>query len=80
MKSFLAGDRGGIPTRCVWDKLSIFNTLGKAGFYRKLFVLRSLEGKFLKTENLRRLVRAIEPGATPQVWAQHTTLKDRVVG
>ena len=45
-----------IPTRGVWNKLSIFNAL-EAWFYRKLFVLRSLEGKLMKTANLRGSVR-----------------------
>jgi hypothetical protein len=55
MKSFLAGDRGGIPPGVFQSKLPIFNALG-AGFCRNSFVLRNLEAKFLKTRNLRGVV------------------------
>jgi hypothetical protein len=57
--------------------LPVFNAL-EAGFYRKLLVLRSLEAKFLKTGNLPGLVFGMEPGATPQVYAENTTFKDQV--
>ena len=65
------------PTLCVWNKLAIFNAL-EAGFYRKLFVLRNLEARFLKTGNLRGFVCEIEPGATPWVCARYTTPKPRL--
>ena len=79
MKSFLASDRGPpIPTRCVWNKMATFNAL-EAGFYRKPFVLRNLEAKFLRTANLRGLMCEIEPGATPRGSAQREhTFKDRL--
>jgi hypothetical protein len=54
--------------------LSVFNAL-EAGFYRKLPVFKTLEAKFLKTGNLSGLVFGVEPGATPRVHAENTTLK-----
>jgi hypothetical protein len=59
MKSFFAGDRGGIPSGVFQYKLPIFNALG-GGFCRKAFALRNLEAKFLKTGNLRGMVREAE--------------------
>jgi len=56
--------------------LSVFNAL-EAGFYRKLPVLRNLEAKFLKTENLRGLMFEMELGAT-LACVENTTLKDQV--
>ena len=47
------------PSRCVWSKLPVFNALG-ARFYRKPFVLSSLEAKFLKRANLRGWLREME--------------------
>jgi hypothetical protein len=49
-----------------------------AGFYRKYFVLRNLEAKFMKTENLLDLFAAPEQGETPRVWTQYTTHRDRI--
>jgi hypothetical protein len=49
-----------------------------AGFYRKYFVLRNLEAKFMKTENLLDLFAAQEQGETPRVWTQYTTHRDRI--
>jgi hypothetical protein len=57
--------------------LSVFNVL-EEGFYRKLLVLRNLEAKFLKKNNLCGLIREMEPGATPRVYAESKTLKDQV--
>jgi hypothetical protein len=61
----------------VWGKLAVFNAL-KAGFYRKLLVLRTLEAKFLKQKNLCGLVLGMEPGVTPRVHGENTTLTNRV--
>jgi hypothetical protein len=74
MKSFLAGDRGHLPTRCVWSNLSIFNGL-EEWFCRNWFVLRNLEAKILKTENLGGLVWEVERNTTPRVHAENTPLR-----
>jgi len=59
--------------------LSFFNTL-EAGFYRKLLlVFRNLEAKLLKTDNLRGLIREMEPGPTLGVHAENTTVTNRIV-
>ena len=50
----------------------------EAWFYRKLPVLRNLEAKFMKKKSLCGLVFGMEPGATPRVYAENTTIKDQV--
>ena len=59
------------------SKLPIFNALG-AGFCRKSFVLRNLEAKFLKTENLRGVVWEMERSATPRVHSENNIFRDRL--
>jgi hypothetical protein len=65
---------GDIPPGVFQSKLRIFNALG-AGFFRNWFVLRNLEAKFLKTDNLRGLVWEVERNATPRVYAENTPIK-----
>ena len=40
--------------------------------------MRNLEAKFLKKKNLRGVVFGMEPGATPRVHGENTTLTNRV--
>jgi hypothetical protein len=40
--------------------------------------MRNLEAKFMKKKSLCGLVFAMEPGATPGVYAENTPITDRV--
>jgi hypothetical protein len=50
----------------------------EAWFYRKLVVLRNLEAKLQKTDNLRGLICEIEPDAPPRIYLENKTPKDRL--
>ena len=54
--------------------MAVFNGL-QAWFYRKLVVLRNLEAKFLKTENLQGVPCGREPGAIPRVSAEKKLIR-----
>ena len=57
----------------------LFSTRWRRGSTLKYIAFNNIEGKVLKTWNLLGLVcETQEAGATPRVYAENTTLKDRL--
>jgi hypothetical protein len=50
----------------------------EAWFTSNLVVLRNLEAKLLKTDNLRELIYGIEPDAMPRIYPENKTPEDRL--
>jgi hypothetical protein len=76
----LADEALGVPPipPGVFGTNCLFSTRWRQGSPVKYIVLRNLEAKFMKTENLLDLFAAPEQGETPRVWTQYTTHRDRI--